>query len=46
MWALFYQGERVSRLFASRTLAQRAARHSGFYDGDQLMESYEIRPVR
>lgn len=45
MWALFYQGERVSRLFVSQAEARRAARHSGFFDGDELMESYEIKTV-
>lgn len=46
MWALFFCGERVSRLFRNEKEAVRAARVSGLFDNDVLLENYEIRRVR
>jgi hypothetical protein len=45
MWALFFCGERVSRLFRNEKEAIRAARVSGLFDNDVLLENYEIRKV-
>ena len=46
MWALFFCGERVSRLFRNEKEAIRAARISGLFDNDVLLENYEIRMVK
>lgn len=45
MWALFFCDERVSRLFRNEKEAIRAARVSGLFDDDVLLENYEIRKV-
>jgi len=46
MWALFFCGERVSRLFRNEKEAIRAARVSGLFDNDALLENYEIRKIK